>query len=234
MTGRKLSPLTANAHVGPTQPSTTPAAAMPTIRPRLYVTPPRPIALGRSCASTSSAVSAFDAGASVALMRPPSSAVASSAPTDSRPVAVSAARTSASSACAPCVAMSKRRRGIRSASTPPHSPSTSPGSACSETDSPSAALDPVSRSTTQLCAAACIQVPITETVLAAVQRRKCRCRSARVERTRAGGSVSMVRGGGLLVSEQDGRAPYRCGSLGRIRGLTSSTRMGDEMYPPGL
>ncbi len=86
-------------------------------------------------------------------------------------VNVSAASASAKSAAADCVAMSRRRLSTRSASAPAQAPRTSTGPNCRPTVMPRATPLPVSCSTSQFCATACIQVPLIETIWETKNRR---------------------------------------------------------------
>ena len=91
--------------------------------------------------------------------------------TDSVPANAMAASAAASAACASWETITTGRLGSRSASAPPHMPSSSVGSACITRLSPTLAAEPVRVSTSQLTPSTCIQVPVMETRSAPAQRR---------------------------------------------------------------
>ena len=103
------------------------------------------------------------AGFSKALLSPSSAASTPICHTVTSPVTV---RSPSASACRPIALWStiiSRRLSMRSAITPPYGASSSTGSVCRATMSPSIALECVSDSTSHDWAVICIQVPISET-----------------------------------------------------------------------
>ena len=87
------------------------------------------------------------------------------------PVRHNAPSNTASTANATCVANSRRRLSTRSTTRPPYGASNSTGSVCIATTRPSAVPEPVSSSTSHDCAIDCIQVPVSDTVCPAKNRR---------------------------------------------------------------
>ena len=102
------------------------------------------------------------AGFSNALFKPSSAASTPISHRRTDPVTVSTPSTSACTPIATCSAVIRRSLSTRSAITPPYGPSSSTGSVCSATISPSVVAEPVIVSTSHDCAAICIHVPISE------------------------------------------------------------------------
>ena len=155
--------LARNAQPVPTALIITPAIAGPRMRPVLKIVELMPTALTRSSLPTISTTNDCRIGLSTAVIKPSIVASTSTCQNCTTPVTASTPSTSATSACAVCVASSSRRLLPRSASMPPHRPSTSDGPNCSAVTMPSAVPELVSSSTSQSCATRCIQVPVSET-----------------------------------------------------------------------
>ena len=102
------------------------------------------------------------AGLSIALTLPIAKTARKTIQGATMPVAVTAKRPIAGIAISACVAISSRRRGMRSASTPPQAPSSSIGRNCRAVVRPTATPLSVSVRISQIAATVCIQVPDSE------------------------------------------------------------------------
>ena len=154
-----------NAQPVPTEASSTPAMAGPTMRAMLNDVEFRPTALDRSRSPTSCDTKVWLAGPSKAVTQPSSRANAYTCHSATTPASVNTPSVNASTNIADCVAMRMRRRSKRSAAEPVKGSSTMCGPNCSAITTPRlVALWWVSCvSTSQSCAVRCTQVPMLDT-----------------------------------------------------------------------
>jgi hypothetical protein len=111
--------------------------------------------------------------------RPVSSPRTKRAGTVSRPVRARAAVAKAIAAIAICPRPAVSRRGHRSTRAPPPMPSSRPGRACTDSDTPVIATEPVSRRMSRFWAIICIQAPALLIRLANTHHRRLGVRRAR-------------------------------------------------------
>ncbi len=160
-----------NAQPVPTEASSTPAMAGPTMRAMLNDVEFSATALDRSRSPTSSETKVWLAGPSNAVTQPSSNANAYTCHSATAPNRVSRPSVSASTNMTDCVTTRMRRRSKRSAAEPVNGSSTMCGPNCSAITTPRlVALCCVSCvRTSQSCAVRCTQVPMLETSEPAAQ-----------------------------------------------------------------
>ncbi len=173
-TNRNDSPLAVYADAVPRKPTVTPASAAPTSRPALCTSAPTPMAEGTSSTGTRSLPSSAHAGPSTVAITPVTAASTSRDVMSSRSSATSTAVAKATAPSRAWLTPAVSFRGQRSTAAPPSRLMKSAGAACTETDRPVAAAEPVIWSTSRFCTVSCIQVPAFDTKFATDHQRMLR------------------------------------------------------------
>ena len=140
----------------------TPPAAGPIMRAADTTVELIPIARGSDGPCTSSETNAWRVGVSNDRATPRPSARIHTIHNSTTPVSARMPSTRASRPCAAWVPMSSLRLSTASATDPVHAPSTSTGTVCSATVTPSALPLELSVRTSHACATVCSHVPGTE------------------------------------------------------------------------